>query len=242
MDNTLISLLGLPEKGPLMVALVGAGGKTTTMMALALEYKALHKNVMVTTTTRIYMPPDEFWDYSFIGTRPASADAAVPDGSVTVVGEAVEGDGKLVGVGREWLDSIYQESVYDIILIEADGSKGKPLKAPASYEPVIPAACTHVIGIIGMDAFGQPMSDRWIHRLPEFLEVTGGEIDQEIDVNALIKLIGSPDGLFKNSPEKAARILLLNKCTESSRVNAADSLVSECIRQGVGKLAKGAWR
>ncbi len=242
MAKDLISLLGLPEKGPAMIAVVGAGGKTTTMLALAHGYKALNLRVLVTTTTRIYVPDEASRDFLILGTQDPRLLNAIPAGTITVVGEGVEDNGKLVSVSSEWLNRMYQEGQFEIILMEADGSKGKPLKAPASHEPVIPADSTHVIGVIGMDAFGQALSDRWIHRLEEFLAVTGGVAGQMIDEDMLVKLIGSPVGLFKNAPAEAQRILLLNKCTDFYRSKAAESLIAACVRQGAGNLTGGAWR
>lgn len=241
MDRDLISQLELPLKGPLMVAFVGAGGKTTTMLALAREYKAHHKRVLVTTTTRIFMPPETFSDAVFLGKQLSQPGLSEAKGTITVAGESVEGDGKLVGLGAEELDGVFENGGYDIILIEADGSKGKPLKAPADYEPVIPRTCTHVVGIIGMDAFGQPVNNQWIHRLETFQELTGATADQCIDAAVLKNLIGSPRGLFKNTPEKSERILLLNKCTDAFRREAARLLIAQCLQEGTGKLNRGIW-
>lgn len=41
--------------------------------------------------------------------------------------------------------------------IEADGAKRLPLKAPGEWEPVIPEFVDLVIGVVGMDALGEPI-------------------------------------------------------------------------------------
>lgn len=238
----LVALLGLPEAGPLMIALVGAGGKTTTMLALAREYRTLNRSVLVTTTTRIYVPAEDARDRLLLGFQSPALECGGAAGTVTVLGEAVEDTGKLVGVAPERLDALFQNHGFDVILVEADGSRGKPLKAPAAYEPVIPSACTHVVGVIGMDAFGQPVQDNRIHRLPEFMAATGSVPGQRIDEGILTALIASPSGLFKNVPDQARRILLLNKCEATGQSDAAISLIKACLRQGAGRLTLGAWQ
>ena len=40
----------------------------------------------------------------------------------------------------------------DVLLVEADGAKRKPLKVPAEHEPVIPEDTDMVIGIAGASA------------------------------------------------------------------------------------------
>lgn len=242
MAKELIEILELPQQGPLMIALVGAGGKTTTMLALAQNYKFRNKRILVATTTRIYLPPEDARDYLVLGTSENPIEQPAPEGSVTVVGEGMEPNGKLIGVSPQWLDEVFEKKTFDVILVEADGSKGKPLKAPAEYEPVIPQKSTHVIGIIGMDAWGEAVNTHWVHRLEHFMRVTGCQEGQTIDGDVLMKLINSPVGLFKEAPPGAKRILLLNKCVHRDQIEAAQELIESCTRQGFGGLSRGVWR
>lgn len=47
----------------------------------------------------------------------------------------------------------------DVLLIEADGAKRLPLKVPEEWEPVIPELVDLLIGVVGMDALGEPDSE-----------------------------------------------------------------------------------
>ncbi len=240
MSDSLRALLGLPDQGPLLIALVGAGGKTTTLDALAGEYSGQGCRVLVTTTTRIYVPRQR--DRLLLGAPDTVAAAAAAPGTITVAGTAVEADGKLVGLPEAWLDRMHRQGAYDVILTEADGSKGLPLKAPAAYEPVIPDSATDVIGVIGMDAWGHPADGRRVHRLERFCEVTGALPGQMIDTALLLKLIDAPEGLFKGAPVAARRHLLLNKCNDAARRSAAREILDQCRLAGIGRLFKGASR
>ena len=67
--------------------------------------------------------------------------------------------GKLKGIDREFIDKIYQKHLFDYIVVEADGSKRRPIKAPALYEPVLPRETTRVVGLIGLDALGKSITE-----------------------------------------------------------------------------------
>ena len=54
----------------------------------------------------------------------------------------------------EPLDQLAQR--FDYVLAEADGSKRLPLKAHAAWEPVIPAAATNVVWVVGASGLGKP--------------------------------------------------------------------------------------
>ena len=91
--------LGLDMDRHRMVALVGAGGKTSTMYALARQAADSGRTVVVTTTTHIMPHP-----------RPApggGADAGAPAGilwtgtGVVTLGTLCRGD-KLSGAGEIW--------------------------------------------------------------------------------------------------------------------------------------------
>ena len=66
-----------------------------------------------------------------------------------MVGEEAE-NGKLKALTEAELREYMQ--IAQVVLVEADGAKGKPCKVPADFEPVIPDECDIVIGVMGMDA------------------------------------------------------------------------------------------
>lgn len=66
-------------------------------------------------------------------------------------------DGKLKALPKESLDTYRKEA--DLILIEADGAKRKPCKAPRSHEPVLLPECDTVLCVFGLKSIGQPLED-----------------------------------------------------------------------------------
>lgn len=118
-----------------VTAFVGGGGKTGTMLALAQELAGQGARVIVTTTTHI-LP----------------VTAPLPSG-MRVVGVPLP-NGKLGPV--EHPERLRREC--DFLLLESDGSRGLPVKAPADHEPALLPETELVIALQGMTAFGKPIS------------------------------------------------------------------------------------
>ena len=192
----------------LLVAFVGAGGKTEAIFALAAEAKTRGLSVVVSTTTAMRDPRLEA-ERGIDGFLERLPEARLPSASLNFLGlERGEG-AKIHGPEAEHFEELHP--LCDLILVEADGSHRLPLKAPADHEPVIPPTSDIVVACIGIDALGKPADEKTIHRLPEFLEVTGLEKGRPVDLEALAALVIDPRGAFKGSPPEARRILLLCK-------------------------------
>ena len=124
------------------------------------------------------------------------------------MGSALQ-NGKLKGVNVTWIDQLADH--VDYILVEADGSKQKPLKAPASHEPVIPFSATTVITVMGIDALGKPLTDEFIHRSQLVSAVSGTPWGGPVSVETMANTVLSKDGLRKGIPPHAHWIPCINK-------------------------------
>ena len=202
-----------------LISLVGAGGKTSIMFRLAQELKASGKKVLVTTTTNIAFSEALQADHLVIHSSKETCFLSnVEPGSIVCLGGGVWNDkGKLKGVDRELISEIYQKHIFDYIVVEADGSKRKPIKAPAQYEPVIPGETTRTIGVIGLDALGKTITDECVHRPNLFCAITGKKIGETIDQKCIIDLIRSEDGLFKDVPQGCRKYVVFNKADHADR-------------------------
>ena len=61
-----------------------------------------------------------------------------------------EKNDKISSVGEDIAEALI--NLCDFLIIEADGAKMLPLKAPASHEPVILKNTTMVVGVAGIDS------------------------------------------------------------------------------------------
>lgn len=214
----------------LVAAFAGAGGKTTAIFGLA-EFAANRGlSVAITTTTRIYDPRDEagrrfdsLLAAPSLGSSSARAKCGIlaelrsMPGRIRVVAAGRdEAQGKLIGIDPVWCRVLAE--VFDLVLVEADGSRGLPVKAPASHEPAIPACAAIVFGFMGLDCLGSAASPGTVHRLERFIPITGVAEGADISPIHLGRLAAHPEGLFKSSPPEALRVAVLNR---ADRVSAS---------------------
>lgn len=195
-----------------VVALVGAGGKTSCMFRLAAEMVAEGRRVVTTTTTKIFRPTRQQSPALLIIEEDPRLDTLprllAVTGHVTV-GTRVLPTGKLDGVSESDLDAIRAQS--DIILVEADGAAGHAVKAPESWEPVIPSSADLVIPVAGLDCVGKPADDETVFRVQRFLDVTGISDGDPITPHVLARLFSSPAGALRGVPSPARVVPLLSK-------------------------------
>lgn len=217
-----------------MVSLVGGGGKSSIMFKLAQELKAEHRRVLVTTTTNIYNPDKSLYDHFFLWNDKKIHDIKKQDlrqGSITVIGSRITDEQKLKGINKEYVDELYSSGVYDAILVEADGAKRKPIKAPDVHEPVVPEYTSILAGVIGMDCYGKAIDTAWVHRPHILAEIAGRTVGDAIDDSVITRLALSPDGLFKNCPGKAEKVMFINKVEGIDIFSAAERIGNSVLTQ-----------
>ncbi|WOO37632.1 selenium cofactor biosynthesis protein YqeC [Anaerocolumna sp. AGMB13020] len=207
------------------ISIVGGGGKTSTIFTLAYELAGQGKKVLITTTTAMYNP------------------AGIDNPNIFVLGDHVTAEGKLKGISKEEAARIHTGNQYAYILVEADGSKGRPIKAPAEHEPVIPDTTDIMIGVIGMDAFGKKVTEVNVHR-PEILCALTNPLNGIVDEEVIFKLVTHSQGLFKNCPVSAKKILLLNKVFDEKTNEVALKVGHTIIRESetIDRIIIGAVR
>ncbi|MDH3798143.1 MAG: selenium cofactor biosynthesis protein YqeC, partial [Desulfobacterales bacterium] len=152
-----------------VISLVGAGGKTSLMFRLARELSRQGAAVLSTTTTKIYTPSRK---QSSVVMVSESASALALEAReilrrnthISAGRRLIHFQNKLKGFPPETIDAIWQSGLFRWIVVEADGAAGKPLKAPAAHEPVIPQCTQWVIGIVSLEAVGKPLAEKWVFR------------------------------------------------------------------------------
>ncbi len=202
--------LGLGE----LVAFVGGGGKTSTMFRLAGELVAAGQVVVTTTTTRIFAAQ--------VGLAPAHgvagelsyealAEMLARHRHVLVTGPVDDGEGKARGAAPEVVEGLLGLPGAQSVLIEADGSRMRPFKAPAEHEPVIPGRTTLAVPVVGADVFGAALGPAHVHR-PELVAALAAVTDGAFVTPALVaRVLLHEQGGLKNIPAGARVIPFINK-------------------------------
>lgn len=227
----LIRALGLEQAR--LISLCGAGGKTTLMFCLAREFVAAGERVLVTTTTKIARDEAEGrLAFAATSTEQVLSKAcqllpeggAEPAGAVIAYSEVSADVRKLIGFAPELVDELAQAGRFDRILVEADGSARKPLKAPAAHEPVIPSATQAVIIVAGLSGLGLPLSEDTLFRAIIWSRLSGLALGAPVSAESLARCVIHPDGLARGRPAKAQTILFLNQADTPERRAGAERI------------------
>lgn len=202
------------------VAFVGAGGKSTAMFTIARELLANqsgitpNKAVLVTTTTHLGSWQAKLADRTLLINSPSGLSKLEKDlqnGITLLIGGEVKN--RLSGLSTGLLNQVYRlsENHKMPLLIEADGSKTRPLKAPAKHEPTIPEFINTVVVVVGLTGLSQPCSSEWVHRPEIFAELSGLYLGDMISVESIVNFLRNKEGGLKNIPPDARKVLLLNQ-------------------------------
>jgi molybdenum cofactor cytidylyltransferase len=195
------------------IAFVGAGGKTTALFQLARELTLSQGPVIVTATTHLHVDQIKLADSHWIGKKPQDlANLQENLNGVMLVTGPVDGD-RTTGLNDSllfWLSEVCKSRNLPL-LIEADGSRQKPLKAPADHEPVIPEFAEIVVVVSGLTGLGKPLTEEFVHRPDIFAFLSGLILGATITPEALVRVLTHPSGGLKNIPSRARRVALLNQ-------------------------------
>jgi len=230
------------------ISLVGAGGKSTLFSLLARELYQKKKRLVLTTTTHMFSSQlisddkkatlienddekiiEERMKY-FFGKRKLSELILVHHRTEDEMGEKVAGPSPL------FLSKCWQLGYADYFLVEADGARGRPIKAPTYHEPVICESTTDVIGVIGVDALGLSLNERNVFRPELFSQLTGLKMGDKISVKDIITLVFHPLGLFKNIPFHSRTHLFINKADDELKIKFAEKLAVQVLKHDYKRI------
>ena len=260
--------LRLPPDELSVVTLVGAGGKTSALFRLAEEAVAGGRRVVTTTTTHIFaaqaeqapvrleVKPDrtDAVDWAALEAQlaqhghcliwsPSSVRSAEAGGKPTAASPT---GSKRQGLPPEVVDALAARAGdlgISLIAIEGDGSRRRPVKAPASHEPVIPDCTTHLVAVAGLDGLGLPLDEPYVHR-PEQVRALLQEEDAStrLTPRMLGRLLVEPyrreareeqdTPYVSQRPPAGARLIpLLNKADSAPRLAAARLIAHRLAQQ-----------
>ena len=218
----LSSALRVPDRA--VVAIVGGGGKTSTLYRLAAELAEPGLGrVLLATTAKMFLPQEHEADGLFINSDfdavAQRLEATIPYLRRILVApdllETPEG-WKLASVPPDWPGRLARLVRVANVLVEADGSRHLPLKAPAAYEPPIPPAADLVVVVVGLDALGTPLDEAHVHRPEVVARLTGTKLGDVVDEGMVARTLVHPQGGLKNIPPGARVVALLNKVDDAN--------------------------
>lgn len=212
------------EKYP-VIAVVGGGGKTSLIYRLNEELQALGKKVIISTTTHMAYDPMLPLVKS---TDLEQVSEMLKEHGFAAVADIEETSGKMCAIEETALKKLVP--LCDVMLIEADGAKRKPLKVPADWEPAIPDFADVVVSVIGLDCLGKPICET-AHRAEYTSSFLEKNLEAPVTAEDIEKIAISVHGLYKNVDHKVYRVYL-NKADILPDSSPAEHIVEDLAKQG----------
>jgi len=216
-----------------VVAFTGAGGKTSAIRRLADEL-AGELPLLVTTTTKLALAQSSLAAMHVVIQDSSAFPDLIEDmrrsPSVLVTGPQAAGEPKWLAPSPAFIKRLVDlaREVGAALLIEADGARGRSLKAPAEHEPVIPREADLVVPVVGLDVIGRPLEERWVQRPERVARLLGLGPGEPILPESVARLLASDEAGLRGVPPAAEVRVLLNKA-ESAESKLAGKAIAEAV-------------
>jgi len=195
--------------------LVGAGGKKTTLYALAGRLD----RAVLTATVRIPIFDREVAAVRVTEDPVAALNEAAASGGDEPAGGADsfplglvperERDDRYRGYDPAIVDEI--GSAHDgPVLVKADGARTRLIKAPNEREPQIPASADTVVPVASVGAVGEPLTAETAHRPERVAAIADAAVGDEITAELIGRVLAHEQGGLKGIPNGATAVPLVN--------------------------------
>ena len=219
-----------------VVAFAGAGGKSSAILVLSHELAQDDFATLVAPTTKMFLEEAEdvgpLVTSEDAGELGVSAEKAFAQSKAVVVGKGLLSKERIEGVDPDWV--AYLAPLADVTLVEADGSRRRPLKGTAPHEPVLPKTTTLVVGVGNVEAFGKPLGEKYVHRPEALSELTGLGAGQSITARAFARALAH--GTLDTVPPGARKSVLLTGVEPGRSMADAAVITRELWRLGIEKV------
>jgi probable selenium-dependent hydroxylase accessory protein YqeC len=177
--------------------------------------RQLDRRVIISTTTRLASPADHSYpcDHMVLDGDLSGLDSHPEAGEVVLFG--MMESGKIAYPGVETLDALATRC--DVLLLEGDGARHRPLKIHTDRDPIVPPQTQLVIALMGLSAYGKPLDEDSCYLTERYRELTGDRL-HTIGAGMYRRLLDHPQGVFKGVSGQRV-VLVLN---QSELIDPAD--------------------
>ncbi len=230
-----VETLGLE---PGIIAVVGSGGKTSLLKLLGRQLVRAGERVVLTTTTHILAPSAAEGRLVLVGKRVPGvefADKLRGPRPVWVAARARAG-GKLRGLEPWQVQGLAIGARW--VVVEADGARGKPLKAWAEYEPALPEGTHTMVVVIGAWGLGRKLDEASVHRPELFAEAAGMALGQKIGPDHVAKVVLGSRGPLRAMAPGTRVVAVVN---HGGRPGAAARMLAEHLgkNRAIARVVSG---
>ncbi|WP_224333902.1 selenium cofactor biosynthesis protein YqeC [Haloprofundus halobius] len=218
-----------------MTCVVGAGGKKTTMYALA----ARLDRAVVTASVRIPIPSlEENVEEVVVTDDPLGAlEAATPDDFPLGLVPGQADDVRYHGYENELLDRL-ADSHDGPVLVKADGARMRDFKAPSDREPQIPETTDTVLPIASAHIVGEPLDENLVHRPERVAEIAGIDVGDTMTAETVAAVLASDDGGLKRVPGEATAVPVVNKVDDVVLAGVGREIALKVLERAGGRVER----
>jgi probable selenium-dependent hydroxylase accessory protein YqeC len=237
-----------------VVALVGGGGKTSTLLRLCQESAHEGRRVLATTTARMKMEELTgmrdvlLWDDKDVSGQTWRSCRTRAGGSTSWIDEVLAGEtdatrvpvtflgrsvmrDKVIGLPADHLGDLLARLKWDVVVVEADGSRGHSVKGHRLGEPIIPLCATVCVIVIGADGFGASVNADHCHRPEVIQELLGVGWGERLSARLIVELICHPRGLLNKIPGDIAVAIYVNKAPLGRNMDCAREFAEQVLKR-----------
>ena len=181
-----------------IVAVVGAGGKKSTLHRLIEAHHLAGTSRVALTTTVKMAPAAASLDLPMVVETPENILPAVrafgePKGSVLIAGPMTTAK-RLSGLPGDLVSKVHTEGSFDVTLVKADGARMRLIKAPSVVEPVLPNKVSTILPLVSARIFGKQLSERVAHRPERLMAIIDASMGVELTPHHVARLLTSNEG------------------------------------------------
>ncbi|KAL0236373.1 hypothetical protein GEMRC1_002955 [Eukaryota sp. GEM-RC1] len=224
-----------------IVSIVGSGGKTSLMFSLA---RFLHNRsipVYLSTTTKLAPPTiNSFNTIGCSNTGNLLSCMSTLTTPLLFFSHLVQKNGGLRLVGHDYTVIHTLKPPNGVLLLEADGSRGKPLKCPNLTDPCISPSSNVVIFVIGAEVINSKLGEDLVFRSLMFASILDIAPESVLTPELLVDYIIHPRGGKKDVPLGCNFTVVINKIDLNydgalvlgnllSKNDQVDSVVLTCL-------------
>ncbi len=212
-----------------LVALIGAGGKTATLIALGHELAQAGLRVLATTTSQIAVDELDLMPYSAtLDDGMAQLSLALGENRFVFLYSEIR-NSQVYGPDAKFIPRLLDSVDSDVLLIEADHADGLPLKAPFEGEPNIPPETTLVIPMASLSVLGQPFDDEHVYNATAIDERYGFLLGNRVKSPWIAQVLRDEELGLRGIPPSARIVALLNQTPSQGYARGRARLIAQFI-------------
>jgi len=209
-----------------VVAFIGAGGKTSTLVTLGYELAESGWRVLATTTTYLDQGQLSLLPYAMhYGQGSEAISQALTEHNFVFLYDRIE-NGRVYGPDENWTPKLLDNVDSDILLVEADGADGLPLKVPFEHEPIIPPETSLVIPIASLSVVGKPLDEDHVYNPQAMIDKYGYHPGSNVRIPWVAQVLRDEDLGLRGVPQKARVVAFLNQTPQRGYVRSRARLIA----------------